>query len=264
MALKSKVTKMEEKVDDMERRLVERIEVSSGFAEAEEQARKMRLALKFFDASGNGLLSYDEFFAAMTKFNLVGVQREIEALFNRYDEYVSGNVDYKEFSLRLWGLSANAITLDVTSRVVVSKIRAMLVNLGGASGYFRLAQIVSRIDGVQSGTISREDLQYALTDFGITGLVKADWESLFERFDVHSNGQVFVLEFLRFLRGGMPLSRKQLVLTVFQRLDVEDAGVIKVPPATRRPHRPHRPSHCGLTSHHLNCSSPPTTSRWRN
>ena len=52
--------------------------------------------------------------------------------------------------------------------------------------------------------------------------------SLFERFDVQSNGQVFVLEFMRYLRGGMPLSRKQSVLTVFQRLDVEDAGVLKV------------------------------------
>ena len=33
---------------------------------------------------------------------------------------------------------------------------------------------------------------------------------------------------MRYLRGGMPLGRKQLVLTVFQRLDVEDAGILKV------------------------------------
>lgn len=33
---------------------------------------------------------------------------------------------------------------------------------------------------------------------------------------------------MRYLRGGMPLSRKQLVLTVFQRLDVEDVGYLKV------------------------------------
>lgn len=225
----SHMSALEAKVDDLERRLVEKIEVTSGFGEAEDQARKMRLSLKFFDTTGNGLLSYDEFFAAMTKFNLVGVQREIEALFNRHDEYLSGFVDYQEFSLRLWGLSPNAITLDPSSRVVINKLKGVLVSMGGASGYHRLMQIVKRIDGAQStGLTSREDLRYALSDFGMPGLSKPEWDTLFERFDVRSNGTVFIMEFMRYLRGGMPLGRKQLVLTVFQRLDHNDAGVLKV------------------------------------
>jgi hypothetical protein len=31
----------------------------------------------------------------MVKFNFVGVQREVEALFNRYDDDASGEIDYK-------------------------------------------------------------------------------------------------------------------------------------------------------------------------
>ena len=172
----NKISLLEAKCDDVERRLVEKIEITSGFGEAEDQARKMRLSLKFFDTSGNGLLSYEEFFAAMTKFNLVGVQREIEALFNRYDEYVSGFVDYHEFSLRLWGLSPNAITLDVNSRAVINKLKGMLVSTGGASGYHRLMQNVKSIDGVSSGICSRDDLQYAMSDCGVAGLTKAEWD----------------------------------------------------------------------------------------
>ena len=201
----SKMSLLEAKVDDLERRLCEKIEVTSGFGESEQQARKMQLSLKFFDTQRRGLLSYNDFFAAMTKFNLVGVQREIEALFNRYDEYVSGFVDYYEFSLRLWGLSPNAITLDTASRAVITKLQGLLVSNGGASGYHRFMQTIKRIDGAVNGECSRDDLQYAMSDCGLAGLSKMEWDSLFERFDVRSVGKVFVMELMRYLRSGMPL-----------------------------------------------------------
>jgi Ca2+-binding EF-hand superfamily protein len=81
---------LEGKIDDLERRLIEKVEVSSGFAETLKQSRKMRQSLQFFDTAGSGFLNYSTFFQAMTQFNLVGVQREVEALFNRYDDYLTG------------------------------------------------------------------------------------------------------------------------------------------------------------------------------
>lgn len=45
--------------------------------------------------AGSGYIDYDEFFAAMVRLNFVGVQREIEALFDRYDENCDGTLDYK-------------------------------------------------------------------------------------------------------------------------------------------------------------------------
>lgn len=48
--------------------------------------------------------------------SIVGVQREVEALFNRYDDYLSGFIDYKDLALVLYGLSPFAISLDKESR----------------------------------------------------------------------------------------------------------------------------------------------------
>lgn len=45
--------------------------------------------------AGSGYIDYDEFFAAMVRLNFVGVQRELEGLFDRYDENCDGTLDYK-------------------------------------------------------------------------------------------------------------------------------------------------------------------------
>ena len=142
---------IEEKIDDLERRLKVRIEVNSGFAEAVPQSRMMRQQLQFFDSSGRGLLSFQEFFQAMTKFNLIGVQREVEALFNRYDDSLTGFIDYKEFSLCLYGLSKQSISLDKESRDVVYKMMSAIVAVGGASGLLTFTNKVNNMDGIDSG-----------------------------------------------------------------------------------------------------------------
>jgi Ca2+-binding EF-hand superfamily protein len=76
----------EARVDDLEKRLKEKVEVSAGFADIEVRARKLEKCFKYFDTNDSKLIDYTEFFAAMTKLNFVGCQREIEALFNKYDE----------------------------------------------------------------------------------------------------------------------------------------------------------------------------------
>mmetsp|Transcript_19802 Transcript_19802/g.19133 ORF Transcript_19802/g.19133 Transcript_19802/m.19133 type:complete len:378 (+) Transcript_19802:117-1250(+) len=218
---------IEEKIDDLERRLKERIEVSSGFAETLPQSRKMRQALQFFDSAGEGLLNYQGFFQAMTKFNLVGVQREVEALFNRYDDYLAGFIDYRDLALVLYGLSNGAISLDKESRAVIYKMKEMIASIGGASGLLRFIQEVKRIEGVEAGFISREDLVYTMSEFGLY-ITPTEYDILYEKFDIDGNSQFLVLELLRYLKSGMSLDRKQLVLTAYQRMDHTGEGVITV------------------------------------
>jgi hypothetical protein len=142
---------VEEKIDDLEKRLMQRIEVSSGYAETVSQSRVMRQQLQFFDSSGRGSLNFQEFFQAMTKFNLIGVQREVEALFNRYDSYLTGFLDYKELSLSLYGLSNRSITLDKESREVVYKMKSTIVSIGAASGLLNFIQRARLLGGTDSG-----------------------------------------------------------------------------------------------------------------
>lgn len=142
---------VEEKIDDLEKRLMQRIEVSSGYAETVPQSRLMRQQLQFFDSSGRGSLNFPEFFQAMTKFNLIGVQREVEALFNRYDCYLTGLLDYKELSLSLYCLSNRSISLDKESRAVIYKMKSTIVSIGGASGLLNFIQSARLLDGIDSG-----------------------------------------------------------------------------------------------------------------
>ena len=148
---RNKQIAIEEKIDDLERRLKDRVEISSGFAEPLVQSRKMRQALQFYDTAGRGVLNYQGFFQAMTKFNLIGVQREVEALFNRYDEYLTGFVDYKEMALILYGLSSRSVSLNRESREIIYKMKATLVSTGGASGLLNFLQQVKQMEGIDQG-----------------------------------------------------------------------------------------------------------------
>jgi calcyphosin len=85
-APKSAQAQFEERVDDLEKRLIQKCDVNSGFADVEVKARQLEKMFKFFDTDNSGVIDYTEFFAAMTKMNFVGCQKETEALFNRYDE----------------------------------------------------------------------------------------------------------------------------------------------------------------------------------
>jgi hypothetical protein len=76
----------EARTDDLERRLREKMEVGAGFADVEVRARKLVKVFHYFDTDDSGVIEYPEFFAAMTHLNFVGCQREIEGLFNRYDD----------------------------------------------------------------------------------------------------------------------------------------------------------------------------------
>ncbi len=84
----SKQLDMEKKVDDLEKRLREKFQVLTGFADPAVQARKLEQNFRYFDTDCSGVIDYPEFFAAMTKLNFIGCQREIESLFNRYDEVI--------------------------------------------------------------------------------------------------------------------------------------------------------------------------------
>ena len=76
----------EARVDDIEARLRQKMEVMCGFGGSTISARKLQSIFRAFDRNCSGSIDYNEFFEAMTKMNFIGLQRELEALFHRYDE----------------------------------------------------------------------------------------------------------------------------------------------------------------------------------
>lgn len=181
----------ERRIDELEQRLKERIDVMSGFADPEACARKMENWFKFFDANNSGHIDYHEFATALAnKFNFVGVQREVEALFNRYDEDASGTIDYKEFSHYIFGVGGKPC-LDTNSKDIVEKVRARIIESGGAHGIHGMTRLVRSMDVDGSNSIDREELERGLRDqFGISTISDREMQRLFDYFDKDQSGRV--------------------------------------------------------------------------
>ena len=196
---KSTRNDLEIKADDLERRLKEKIEVMTGFAEPEIRARKLEQCFKYFDADGSGYIDYTEFFAAMTKFNFIGVQKETETLFNRYDEDASGTIDYKEFSYHVFGLGEKPV-LDVNARNIVEKVKARIIAKDGASGLHNVTRVLRRMDTDGSKTLDQNELMAGLREYGINRIPPSEMQILFNHFDRDRSGKVSVDEFMRGLK----------------------------------------------------------------
>lgn len=88
---------------------------------------------RYYDVDNTGIVTFKDFFAVMTKSNFVGVQREVENLFNRYDEDNTGRVDYLEFCKTIFGKGKRG---KLTQRQIdlIAKIRIGVIRKHGMTG----------------------------------------------------------------------------------------------------------------------------------
>jgi hypothetical protein len=149
----------ESKVDQLEQALKQKIENLTGYNDPAQSSRKLEATFKYFDTNQrcfstsppnpcctgldpykqchflwmftySGSIDFNEFFAAMVRMNFVGVQREIEALFDRYDENCDGTLDYREFAQHLFGMGEH-VSLDYMGKCVIERIKAKILASGG-------------------------------------------------------------------------------------------------------------------------------------
>ena len=80
------LAKTNTKILDLQSRIRKWVETRCGFSDAKGSARKLEAHFKFVDRTNSGIIDYSQFFTAMTKLNFIGCQREIEALFNIFDD----------------------------------------------------------------------------------------------------------------------------------------------------------------------------------
>ncbi|RHY26476.1 hypothetical protein DYB32_007580, partial [Aphanomyces invadans] len=147
---------MEAKVDGIQDKLRSIFEVKSGYREEVTQAKLLEKHFRYFDRDGSGVIDYHEFTEAMVKLNFVGVQAELEGLFDRYDEDLNGTLSYTEFANAVFGTNgASKPHKQVTSIVErggMSKRRILLVRQAfdlldvSKDGTVTVDEIASRFD----------------------------------------------------------------------------------------------------------------------
>jgi len=223
----SKESDLNTRVNNMEQRLREKINVQCGFADPAIKAKRLATSFGHFDKSGNGTINYDDFFATMTQMNFVGVQRDLEALFNHYDDDASGTISYDEFASHIWGISKRP-QLDGSSSNVIEQFKAKVLASGGAGGIHAARALLRRMDTDGSKTLDVDELGRGLGMLGITGVSKNELKKLFNYFDVDKSGRVSADEIVRGFSRGMSFERKQIVRQAFNKLDYNGSGAITV------------------------------------
>jgi hypothetical protein len=196
------VKALESKMQELERKIRTKIEQKTGFATDTNQIRYFNKALQFYDTQNNGLLSFPDFMTyVLQRLNFIGCNDELEAMFYRLDENLTGFVNYHDLVNQIYGkgmfpyLSIDALeTMERLRNSLIAKenesvIRFVLnlksipsLNLDGTAP---LSSVVDYISGCIGRGLSTERLSFLLKQFIFSpGGTKVDISAFLRSFKV--------------------------------------------------------------------------------
>eukprot|EP01038_Epipyxis_sp_PR26KG_P009178 gene9178-12377_t len=108
---------------------------------------------------------------------------------------------------------------------IIEKVRAKIVERGGANGIRSIAKLLSIMDDNGDKKLTKDELKFGLRDYGID-LTPTQVEQVFFYFDRDGNGTIDFDEFLIGIKGEMNERRKRFVKMAFDILDKDKSGEI--------------------------------------
>jgi Ca2+-binding EF-hand superfamily protein len=213
-------------------KIMDRNEVSSGFADITRQAKHLQRYFHFYDSEEKGYLTFRQFLNALKKMNFLGCEREAEDFFAYYDDHFTGNIAYNDFCQELYNIATDdRPRLSDTAVVLVEDIRAKLTEKGGASGFSEIRSIMRKMS--IDGKMSRGEVVDALYNYcGSDVISTEEMTILLDCFDYEYTGSINVDRFVSALiRGSMSYDRKLIVNDIFTHFDSYDnrSGTIALP-----------------------------------
>ncbi|OQS05606.1 calcyphosin [Thraustotheca clavata] len=223
----NKKIEMDTRVDAILNKLRQHFEIKSGYGDAALQAKLLEKHFRFFDTDNSGFIDYKEFTAAMIRLNFVGVQAELEDLFDRFDENLDGQISYVEFANGIFS-EYGAGTPPAQVKDVVERIKQLILDHGGKNGIRTLLIILRRMDANGDNTIDKEEFHNGLLELGADprDVEGSQLDKAFKYFDRDDNGRITIDELLRGLRGRMIKRRVLLVRKAFDILDTSKDGQV--------------------------------------
>lgn len=231
---KSKGQLLQAKLDRLEALMVEKSEAVSGFsARDSNRVRCLVNLFKFYDKTNTGYIYYNDFKDVMVRFNVVGATRDIEELFNRYDEDMLGFVDYKAMAHDIYNMNV----YQKPTPAIASLLDEMRCSLAGkgVQGFADFTQAVNQLflkNADEVGTVHIDDavsMLYSHLSSGRHFSYGVDREAFADAltcYSYHDKRQIDILYFNKVLKGGMELYRKRLVRAIFDKLDADGKGVV--------------------------------------
>ena len=90
-----------------------------------------------------------------------------------------------------------------------------------------MIRIFKVMDNNKNGLLDVDDFRWGLMDYGIT-LSKEEAVQVLKHFDRDGNGSVDFNEFIRSIRGELNASRKAIIRSAYNKLDVNGDGTVKL------------------------------------
>ncbi len=205
------------------KKIIDRNEVSSGFADVTRQAKYLERYFHFYDSEEKGYLTFRQFLNALKKMNFLGCEREAEDFFAFYDDHFTGNIAYGEFSQELYNIAPDdRPRLSDTAIVLLEDVRAKLTEKGGASGFSEIRSVMRKM--AIDGKMSRGEVVDALYNYCGDFITTEEMTILLDCFDYEYTGYINVHRFLTALiRGSMSYDRKLIVNDIFTHFDTYDS-----------------------------------------
>lgn len=149
------------RVDAMATQLRRAFEMKAGYKDESAQAAMLARHFRTFDRDGSGVVDFDEFSRAMLQLHFVGVQAEVEALFDRFDEDLNGVISYAEFARGVFGLGGSAAALALApnahrTQSAVATVRDAILAAGGKNGIRTIGVLLRRMDQNGNGVLEFE------------------------------------------------------------------------------------------------------------
>lgn len=92
----------------------------------------------------------------MESLHFVGVQRELETLFDRFDVDLDGTISYQEFANGIFGLGGASLLAGGLQPSAISAVREKILAAGGKNGVRSLGVILRRMDKNGNGALELE------------------------------------------------------------------------------------------------------------
>ena len=213
VAVKPMTLDFESRVDEKVKLVRSFVELKSGFGEDHVKSRTMQGILKQFDIDHTNEITADEFARALDYMNIQCTVDERLAIFGRFDTERVGKVSFKDFSDAIFGLKP-APCGNPEARSVIKKLKDKMIQRAGDEGVRGLTRALFVMDQNKSGTLSKEEIFNGLQRYGIQCAL-ADADIILKHFDTDGSGAVTLTEFVRALRGHMPVHRRELVEKAF-------------------------------------------------
>lgn len=124
------------------------------------------------------------------------------------------------------GTAAEGEVEEIELDLVLDGLRRRMARRG-LDAVLRLKAFFRAVDTDSSGSLSYEEFQKAMIDYGV---LKSDLEAriIFSHFDKNESGNIEWNEFMTVVKGNLPNRRRKIVHEAFDMLDVDKSGVLDI------------------------------------